>query len=515
MKLNLSSEHSNSTTGNHETSQVLPEESIIVHSESNFYDNDDYDIQFFHKPAWKIFLITSAHILLGPFLIPIASVVFGRHIIQNLGMTNCAFYKYELMSWIWFVMLIVVSVIDSDKISLHGPLGFSTGIIILTRTCLVSFKYGYFKKSLLDKYFSVSLTLTDLRKVTLFVSWQRCPPDIIESEVNEAYKRLKLTVNNNFLKFKTSIPLIFLRHIPNKIDEATPNHRFCSQSITKMLLNLYSDTQKPWKYVSEHYLGLGYSLVPYLMILAYDGHLEFKKVDVVIGIYFVVCFYNSFILSRAIFGYFLVGITDFKRKLMMMRQCSSLISQTDAKYSLIQGLPLLDLTDPCTVHAWYIMRRAFLSFGKRFTLRNFLYISMVLPPSVSVVLLLYMQLFGVISNDINRYIGCLIYLSLLCLIFILIIIWKAVALVRQGDIHKDLLLAKEGEFLMATLETDRTGTDYPRAIEHIRHVISRLDHDDVCRPLTVLGLTVTKTLFGEITAVFISGVALVLQQLIL
>jgi hypothetical protein len=471
-------------------------------------EDDEYEVEFYLRPALKILAVTLLQVFIGPLVIPLVIWVFGRPLANNLGLTLHRLYRFELAGFIWFAMMVTVHIFEPDFAYLYGGFDALAGLIVLARVTLVSLKYGYYKRSFLKKYFTDSMDLGTLVKPLLIPSWYRVPHEIAQTEVNEAYRKLKIC-HDRLVKFEGQLPADIEEFFKDKVRSA--NGRYDSQDLATTLINLYSNTQPVFSFRIGNVLCLGYILVPFVTNFLLYGSSGYASIGVLSGVYIAVSCAVCFYLGRILFLFIYIGKVDFDRKAMLMRQCSALISQTDAKFLLIKGLPQLDMTDPSTGQAWYFMRRVFLSFGKRYTARTFLYISILLPPCIGLVALLYLQLFNIVSDSMNIYFAAWIFMSLAILVLILLIINSAVSLVRFYDIHKDLLLTKVSEFL---LEASVESKQDPVSIQHIDNVIARLDHDEVCRPQTILGLTVSKTLMGELIALLASGVLLALQQIV-
>jgi hypothetical protein len=465
-------------------------------------ENDEYEVEFYYKPALKVLAVTLLQVFIGPLVIPLVIWVFGRPLANNLGLTFIRFYQYELYGFLWFGMMIAVHVVEPEFAYFYGGFDALAGLIVIARVMTVSLKYGYYKRSFINSYFTVNMDLEALKRPLLIASWYKIPYEITQIEVNEAYRKLKIS-HDSYVKFEDQLPADVEEFFQDKV--RSTDGRYDSQDLAITLINLYTNTQSVFNYRIGNVLCSGYILVAFVANLVLYGGSGYSSIGSLSGVYIAVSCAVCFILGRILFMYIFIGKVDFDRKAMLMRQCSALISQTDSKFLLIKGLPQLDMQDPSTVQAWYFMRRVFLSFGKRYTMRTFLYISILLPPCVGLVVLLYLQLFGVVSNSMNSYLASWIYMSLAILVLILLIINSAVSLVRFAEIHKDLLLTKVGEFLQK---------QDIESIQHIENVIARLDHDEVCRPQTILGLTVSKTLMGELIALLASGVLLALQQLI-
>ena len=145
------------------------------------------------------------------------------------------------------------------------------------------------------------------------------------------------------------------------------------------------------------YIAVLYALLPVLMNLGAWGIFE-DALNPMDMMYMIMNIMISFMMCRAFFVFILVGVYDFSRRRLMMAQCSALVSHIDFRDLCVNfDVGKIDLTNVNTILSWYHMRAAFLDFGKRYTLRIFLYTSLILPVCLLVILGLFLMVFGVVG----------------------------------------------------------------------------------------------------------------------
>ena len=150
----------------------------------------------------------------------------------------------------------------------------------------------------------------------------------------------------------------------------------------------------------------------------------------------------SFMYCRGFFLFILTGVYDFSRRKLMMAQCSALVSHIDNKYLYLdRNIGKLDLTNISTILAWYHMRAAFLDFGKRYTLRVFLYSSLILPVCLLVIVGLFLIMFNVLGTEYNFYFVPWLFLTAVVMVILIYMTSSAVSLNKYFAIHRDIFLS--------------------------------------------------------------------------
>lgn len=144
---------------------------------------------------------------------------------------------------------------------------------------------------------------------------------------------------------------------------------------------------KSWKRIA-FCLAVVYASLPFMIRLYYFGPGTFRLEPFPI-FYSILCTYGAFYYSWFILRILALSIYDFRRKRLLLAQCSSFISPNEEmKCLFMTSLPKLVLENPDTMDSWYILRSVFLDFGRRFTLRIYLYISIMLPVQFTIAFLI-------------------------------------------------------------------------------------------------------------------------------
>ena len=157
------------------------------------------------------------------------------------------------------------------------------------------------------------------------------------------------------------------------------------------------------------------------------------------------------------------------------------------------------------------MRRSFLDFGKRYTLRVFLYTSFVLPMSIGVIVVIILQMFQVISTSYNYY-----FVPFMILIGQVIFVVVSMALVAVDlndyfNIHIDVLLDQIGKILRKKILMPDKYEDPEKTIDTLDFVISKLEEDRVLRPIKIMGIEMDSIFILKILSIAASGVFAVVQ----
>lgn len=230
---------------------------------------------------------------------------------------------------------------------------------------------------------------------------------------------------------------------------------------------------------------------------------------------FYICFsfLVSFYFSRGFLLFIQSGVEDFKRKKLLMAQCTGLISRVDRKFLLIgvNCFPKLDINDSNTIMSWYYMRRSFLDFGKRFTIRVFLYTSLILPLAVGVIVIIILQMFKVIGISYNYYFVPFMILIAQVIFMIVLMAMAAVNLNDYFDIHIDVLLDHIGKILRKKILVPDKYSDPEKLIDTIDFVTSKLEEDKVLRPIKIMGIAMDSVFILKILSIAASGIFAVVQ----
>ena len=203
--------------------------------------------------------------------------------------------------------------------------------------------------------------------MTLRGVWIQIPLFAIDRELHCAYKRQTINPEDLELKFlnmsETTKKVVFDFMGHPYVEGLT----FSCLFVSKFIVQRVNKRIKTYEHVLMSIVSLTVSMLPmFILLYDYDDFTVHEIVYMGMSAFYTYGFCSIFLKIN------LVGIYDFSRKMMLMAQCTSMISNVDAKYSYLDDHPLLDLEDIRTILSWYYMRNTFLDFGKRYTLRIFM-----------------------------------------------------------------------------------------------------------------------------------------------
>ena len=207
----------------------------------------------------------------------------------------------------------------------------------------------------------------------------------------------------------------------------------------------------------------------------------------------------SLLFTRAFLSFILAGVYDFKRKKLLMSQCTSILSAADAALFLLQGNKhTLDTNHPQSLLAWYNLRRVFLEFGRRFTLRVFLYASLVVPVCIAALLVIFLMVLQVVSLDLVIYFVPGMFLVACAMTVVVYMVASAASLNFSFTVHRDVLVTNMTELQQAHSELG--------PIEALRALNEKLRQDEELNPVKILGIKVDNSLYTKLAALAGSGV---------
>ena len=321
-------------------------------------------------------------------------------------------------------------------------------------------------------------------------------------------KRLKLDPKNVYFQFNS----LSVECIDDDVDVCTLedhndflNKRISMFKLATYLIRKVTKTQKTYELKTIQFLGLFYVL-SFIMLRYYGFGIQSIKADPLEIIYIAFSAFKAYSASTQFVMFISAGLYDYKRKKMLMAQCTGLISRVDHKYMLFKDneRPELNLKDPLTILSWYYLRRSFLDFGKRYTLRIFMYSSLIFPVCIAVIIVLFLQLFGIVGVSYNFYLIPCFMLTIEVFAIILAMSRSALSLNNTFSIHRDLLLEN---FINAK---HKINNDID-VVRNISFVIERLKHDEIIRPVTIIGITINESFMLKIFIVALSGLFAIIE----
>ena len=472
-------------------------------------ENDKYFVTYYYSQAISGLIINLVHLFLGPLSIPILTWFYGKNLMHAMVFDiNIIYILGDFTSWLWVFLTLLFDYFNPDIRSQMAVIYIATGSVVVLRQIMVSLKYGFYSKKKWEMMKNTKVSLEFILQNLILQVWVTVPADIAQKEIMTSFRKQKLNPNIMMVKF-AYMP----EYSPSNKEEAEESYDTYSVvdnevsilQLAKYLVNKVTKTQKVSELNIIYLFGVFYVL-SFVILRYYAFGMAGFRADPFEIIYTFLSAYKAYIASSQFVMFIAAGLYDFKRKRMLMAQCTGVISRVDHKYLLFKGtdMPEMDLTDPATILNWYHLRRTFLDFGRRYTLRVFLYASLVFPVCVSVVVMLLLQLSGIIGVKYNYYLVPCLMLTLEVFLLLIYMSYAALSLNKTFAVHRDLLL----ENFIKAKDKQKINLE---AISNLAFVMERLKHDEIVRPVTILGLAITEDLIVKLLIVIMSGLFAVIQ----
>ena len=471
-------------------------------------ENDKYSVTYYYSQAITGMIINLVHLFFGPLSIPFLQMTYGGNLMHAMVFDfNLIYVLGDFTNWLWFAMTAIFDHYNPEIRDQMAVIYLATGSVIILRQVMVSLKYGYYTKKKWELMKSTKVSLDFIFENLILRAWVSVPPKIAQKEIAISFRKQKINPESMIIRFS---------HIPQScIDKVSGDDSFESYTVVnneisifklaKFLVHKVTKTQNVSELKLIYVFGVFYVL-SFVVLRFYAFGWSGFRADPFEIIYTIVSSYKAYTASSQFVMFIAAGLYDFKRKRMLMAQCTGVISKVDHKYLLFKGtdIPEVDLTDPASILNWYHLRRTFLDFGRRYTLRVFLYASLVFPLCISVVLLLLLQFCGIIGVKYNYYLVPSLMLTLEVFLLLIYMSGAALSLNKTFAVHRDLILET---FIKAKT---RTTANY-EAISNLAFVIERLKHDELVRPVTILGLAITDDLIVKLLVVIMGGLFAVIE----
>ena len=133
-----------------------------------------------------------------------------------------------------------------------------------------------------------------------------------------------------------------------------------------------------------------------------------------------------------------------------------------------------------------------------------MYSSLIFPVCIAVIIVLFLQLFGIVGVSYNFYLIPCFMLTIEVFAIILAMSRSALSLNNTFSIHRDLLLEN---FINAK---HKINNDID-VVRNISFVIERLKHDEIIRPVTIIGITINESFMLKIFIVALSGLFAIIE----
>jgi hypothetical protein len=459
-------------------------------------ENSQYQAVYYYSHAIAALIINIGHLFFGPFALPLLYCIYGKNLMHAMLLDLNKFYIIgDFTSWLWFAGTILMMYMHPELNGQLSILYIGTGSVILLRQILVSLKYGYFTKKNWELMCNTKVSYEFILNHLILRAWIRVPQDICEHEITGSIHKLKIKPNYLNLKFK---------ELPEFIDEDldyVENFDFPNAvpltKIAQYLVKRVTENQDTFELTLINMYGYVY-IGSYFALRYYGYGWKGFRLDPVEIIYTVHSLFKGYISSVQFVKFIAAGLYDYNRKKILMAQCTGLISKVDKKLLLFgKKGPELDLDDPMTILSWYYLRRIFIDFGRRYTLRVFLYASLILPVGIIVVFILFLQLVGIVGTSYNYYITPGFLLSIEVFALLMHMSASALSVNNYFEMHKDILLERCGAL--------KGQGDSQEIINYLEYVIKRIEHDQELRPLKIMGILIDNSFILQIGALGLSG----------
>ncbi|CAG9322354.1 unnamed protein product [Blepharisma stoltei] len=480
-------------------------------------EDSQVELEYHYKQFLTAIIIHTVHSIAGPASLPLLFWIYGKYICTNIGFGNTRFYYMEVLIWIWTVLIIVFWSVNTKDFELWQCLIFTSICTQLLRMTLISLKYGYYT---VDRWTLMGMEMIPTKKLAgefLIHSWLRLPVEVIDHELIQAFNRLNKSPCDLCMTFEMpladsckecmakyqaeyGIEILHKDPEPHKGNEC-----YSTMILARLMIEFVVEhTKIRLEVIMLKLFAITYSLLPFLV-----RYLKQDKMQGTDPLFIIFAIWSSFMNFRLSYGFILfiyIGVFDFRRKKMLMDQCSTMISDKEiiGTFSYEHNTPLLNMQDPRTVESWYSMRQAFLDFGRKYTYRIFLYAGLVLALCFVILVFVLLQLFSPQQNIKSSSFTSIFFLTIICLGFIIHMIISGVELNRAFAVHRDLLL---NIMELLVKESDYKDDDCTQSSLKILELeIKKLEQDELLRPIKIMGVRTDSVFFAKMLAVFFSGV---------
>lgn len=469
-------------------------------------ENDQYLVTYYYSQAFHALIINIGHLFFGPFILPLLFLIYGRPLMHSmLFQWRLIYFLGDFTNWLWFAGTAVMIYVHPELNEQLAVMYIGTGSVIFLRQVLVSLKYGFYTKKMWHLISTVKVEDEIIFNNLILRAWVKVPVEVAEHEMTSSIKKLKIPLKKLNLKFN-QLPEVCIRvQVSEEIAVDTEN-RISLLKVALFIIKQVTETQKTFELNIIEICGYLY-IGSYIALRYYSYGVNGFRYDPVEIIYTLKSLFKGYISSTQFVKFIAAGLYDFKRKRLLMAQCTSLICTTDRKYSVLQNSNkhMLDTSDAETMLSWYCLRRSFLDFGRRYTLRVFLYASLLLPICIAIIVILFLQILGLVGVSYNYYIVPGIFLSVEVFILMIQMSLSALSLNNYYSIHKDIILEKSSFY--------RNYSENEDVIKCLDYLTQRLSHDQAIRPIKIMGVTINNSFLIQLGALAISGLYAIINLL--
>lgn len=462
-------------------------------------ENDRYEVTYYFSQGAIALIINLSHLIIGPIIVPVLSAIFGKYLLRAMVFDWSKLYlKGDFLKWFWVAasFFTVYYYADSENNLLIAY--SSVGTVVLTRLLIVSVKYGYYSAKSWERLNKTKVDFEFIMSNMILAVWVKVPEKIARKEILASLRKLRIAPAFQNLKFLSNRPES-LNNGPSDLKTV-----YIETLATDLIIRV-TGAQETFELQLAKVFGIIYAVFIFILPLL-AAETFFITTDPVEILYINLSMIIAYISSHQIVSFIAAGVYDFKRKKLLMAQCSALISKTDQKYLFYCSLPKpeLDLNDPLTVISWYYLRRAFLNFGQRYTNRVFLYVSLLFPVCILTIVMLFVQFLGLVNIKYSFYLVPGLMLAIAAFAMIVQMSLAAFSLNSYFAIHRDLLL--ECSFQL------RNKQDFNKdALKNLDFIIRKLKYDAFIRPIKILGVIINSSFILKIIFLGVTGFFSIIQ----
>ncbi|CAG9333668.1 unnamed protein product [Blepharisma stoltei] len=489
----------------------------------------DEDAQYEFSYHWNQFAIALSihliHILLGPLSLPILHKVFGSSLCINMAFARTVTYLVEFTTFTCTAMTVIFCIYYQELAYQWIGLIVSSLAIIFLKTALISIKYGYYSEKKWKHLNKGIIDTKEIRSEFLILSWLHIPEEVLDTEIHMSLRRQ--SKNASELCFLFEAPLedschkaftdlkiklgIEINHENNSHEDGNqcyPFIVFARQLIQKADSRAHISREGKLILLS----AIIYASLPFITKYWIYGNFSGDMNGLLIAIAVLNTIETIFEGWRFLM-FIYVGVVDFKRKRTLIDECTALISDLDIKGTSVfdHNIPNADMYDLRTIDAWYTLRVVFLDFGRKYTYRIFAYSSLVFPLTFVMIALFLLQTGGVLGGASNGALISLLFLTVICLILIIYMIFSGIALNQAFSVHRDLVLNIIGH-IMKNNDYKDPNSDCKASVKLLQFVVQKIEQDEILRPVKIMGIKLDSIMLAKIATILLSSLLAMTQM---
>ncbi|CAG9324460.1 unnamed protein product [Blepharisma stoltei] len=491
----------------------------------------DEDAQYefiYHSNQFLIALaIHLIHTFLGPISLPIIFKIFGTNLCKNMHFRWNYHYIKEIFTHVCIILNLAFCIAFPELAFKWIGLVVSVLAVIALKNSFLSIKYGYYSQKKWRAMKEETLERSFLDSEYLALAWYSIPESVIDSELEKSFKRQSKNPHELCFMFETPLQECYhnllasfqinlgIETVHEGISHSNENPCYPLSVLGKMLIK---EADKKAHYKFETYfvlmLNIVYCILPFTTVWYINGGFFEEDSNALLIVIAVINSIESCFEGWRLLMFVYIGICDFRRKKIMIDECTAMISDIDIKDTVwfVRNFPSADMHDLRTIESWYTLRTASLDFGRKFTYRIFAYSSFVLPLSCAMVALFLLQAFGIIGGASSGALISLLFFTIVMLILIIYMTFSGMELNRAFSLHRDLILNIVGH-IMKDNNYNEENENVLATIKILQYLVQKLEQDEILRPVMIMGIRLDSALLAKVVTVLISGVLGLVQMM--